>query len=77
MFQTAYHVEVFRQGLGSYSASCFLTVEEIDAASLDLVKFAQQEAFTDVRGMLSDCDGFLTLLGRDQDWAVFRMVVVS
>jgi len=33
-------------------------VEETDAASLDLVRFAQKEAFTDVRSMLSSCDGF-------------------
>jgi len=40
------------------STSCFLAVEEADAAALDLVRFAQQEAFTEVRSMLSDCDGF-------------------
>ena len=39
--------------------SCsFLTVEDTDAASLDIVRFAQREVFPEVRNKLKDYDAF-------------------
>ena len=47
-------------GKGSHpQPSCsFLTVKETDAASLDIVRFAQREVFPEVRNMLKDDDAF-------------------
>jgi len=45
----------------THSSSCFLTEEETNAASLDLLRLAQQKAFNDVRSVLSDCDGLLNV----------------
>jgi len=48
----------------THSTSCFLTVEEADAAALGLVRLAQQEAFTDVGSILRTVAASRTLLGR-------------